>query len=85
MKKDRKYLNQGKKKIAWSKPNHIKEIKHEGFGGNLNPKWQWPKGTVVQPLYKGWINMDKKYGIKKKKKKIFVEHEKNHGRNIKIF
>ena len=61
-------------KIAWPNPIPIKEIKHEGFGGNLNPKWQWPKGTVVQPLYKGW-NMDKTYGIKKKKKKIYWTQE----------
>ena len=63
------------KEIGWGEPIPIKEIKHEGFGGNLNPKWQWPKGTVVQPLYEGWINMDKKYGIKKKKKKIYWTQE----------
>ena len=62
-------------KIASPKPNQIKEIKHEGFGGNLNPKWQWPKGTVVRPLYEGWIDMDKKYGIKKEKKKIYWTQE----------
>ena len=39
---------------AWSNPTPVKEIKHEGFGGNLNPKWQWPKGTVVRRLYTGW-------------------------------
>ena len=59
-------------KNAWPKPNHIKEIKHEGFGENLNPKWQWPKGTVVQPLYVGLdMHNDRMYAIKKKKKKVY--------------
>ena len=55
---------------GWGEPAPNKEIKHEGFGGYLNPKWQWPKGTVVQPLYEGW-NIMEKYTIKKKKKNVY--------------
>ena len=35
-------------KTAWpTNPILVKIIKHEGFGGSLNPKWQWPNDTVV--------------------------------------
>ena len=62
-----------KSRGAWStNPIPVKEIKHEGFGGNLNPKWQWPKDTVVRPLYEGWdMFNDRTYAIKKKKKKVY--------------
>ena len=54
---------------GWGEPAPIKEIKHEGFGGNLNPNpnWQWLKGTVMHPHYET-MNMEKEYGIPKKKK-----------------
>ena len=29
----------------WARPRPPHEIKHQGFGGNLNPNWKWLEGT----------------------------------------